>query len=261
MLTNPHAVKANSPARTDQTCGRGRLNVQPLAQFALTAESRRGVCIHEAAHAVLYALGGAWVYRVAVAPEGATDWSTISRKGAAMYDLWGMCSASDSPGWMFIRWDDDMGELNADRTQFGAMLAAMALHRPASKPEMYRQIRAHVVASLAGPAAEQLHNGVAEPYLSEGDWTPEDDITKAQAQAWLLPGRAEFDRLAVLAVETLRRADVWACVLRLADELQRVGDMEDEALLPFLPAGVPSWPPSLRLKSARPFALKSRGQK
>jgi hypothetical protein len=56
---------------------------------ALTREERKAVCVHEAGHAVLHALGGAFVYRVAVAPEGATEWTTTARKGEALADLVG----------------------------------------------------------------------------------------------------------------------------------------------------------------------------
>jgi hypothetical protein len=225
--------------------------------YALTAERRRAVCVHEAAHAILHALGGAWVYRVAVAPEGATEWQTTGRKGEALSDLWGLCSPADCPGQWFVRWDPDECQVSADRKRFGDLLAMMEANRRGSKREQWRQIRAHVCAVLAGPAAEQMHEGEADPYLDEGEGGAFDDITKAQVYAWLLPWRAEIDHLAAVTVQALRQPEVWALVLRLADELQRVGDLEDEALLPFLPAqAAVDWPPSPRAKTCPPLIVK-----
>lgn len=38
-------------------------------------EGRWRICVHEAAHAVIAALGGAWVYEIAVAPLGCDTWA------------------------------------------------------------------------------------------------------------------------------------------------------------------------------------------
>ncbi len=43
--------------------------------------------------------------------------------------------------------------------------------------------------------------------------------------------------------------------MRLADELARVGDIE-EGLEAFLPARVPNWPPSPRERQDRPFVVR-----
>jgi hypothetical protein len=241
----------------------GRVSHAPevsLFAYALTPERRRAVCVHEAGHAVMHALGGSWVYRVAVAPEGATDWQTTGRKGAALADLWGVCCPSDSPGQWFIRWDPGNCEFSADRQRFAELLAVMESSYRGSKREQWRQIRAHVCAGLAGPAAEQLHEGEAEPYLFEGDLDRADDITYAQALSWLLPWRSEFDHAAQLTVQTLRRPEVWALVLSLADELERVGDMEDDVLLPYLPKAARSWPPSPRARKPQLLTVEARNE-
>jgi hypothetical protein len=231
------------------------LPAPPLA-LTLTRERRRAVCVHEAAHAVIHALGGAWVYRVAVAPEGATEWQTTDRKGRDMADLWGVVEMSGCPAALFIRHDEG-GFLAGDRRGFNGMARMLADHKPRAPAELRRQVRAHVCGALAGPAAEQLREDPhGEPFL--GDSCTDDDEGVAEALSWLLPQRGEFDRLAALTVETLRRPDVWAAVHRLADTLERAGELDDEALSPFLPMAVPHWPPGPRRRLA-PFTLTTRG--
>ncbi len=144
------------------------------------------MCVHEAAHADVYALGGVWVYRVAVTPLGSTGWQTTGRKGSVVGDLLGMCSTADSPASLFIRWDDEQDGAVADRRAFTEMLRRIDAASPGAARECRRQVRAHLCACLAGPAAEQLHQRPDEtPYLDEGDGGP-DDIALAWAHSWLL---------------------------------------------------------------------------
>lgn len=232
-----------------------RLEAPPLSR-----EHRRAACIHEAAHAVMHALGGGYVYRVAVAPEGATDWRTVGRKGAELSNLFGVCCPADSPAIGFFRWDDDECAMGVDRAGFCEMLRMLETHRRGSKREVWRQLRAHVCGSLAGPAADQLHERPdEEPFLDEGEFGTFDDIASAQAHAWLLPWRFEFAHLAAVTVATLRRPDVWALVLSVADRLEEVGDLDDGALMPLLPLPAPDWPPSPRVKARPMFAVTARG--
>lgn len=213
-----------------------------MSPYALTRERRREVCVHEAAHAVMNALGGAFVYRVAVAPEGATDWTTKSRHGAEMTDLWGVCSPSDSPAFLYVRWDAAEGCFAADRPGWRDFLRMVETHQAGASRELRRQLRAHLVGCLAGPAASQLFEQPnEEPYLEEGEWGIGDDIAKARAYSWLLPWRNEFEHLAALTVATLRRPDVWALVLRVADALEVAGELEEE-LDGLLPDSVTGWP-------------------
>lgn len=226
----------------------------------LTRERRRAVCVHEAAHAVVHALGGAYVYRVAVAPEGATDWQTTGRKGGVLSDLWGVCSASDSPALGFMQWEADDLCIAVNRPGFAELLRLMEAHHRGAARELRRQLRAHVCASLAGPAAEQLHDDpAAEPYLAEGEFGTPDDIAFAEAHSWLLPQRGELDRLAALTVATLRRPDVWALVLAVADRLEAAGDLDDEAVQPLLPMPAHDWPPGPRASVRRLQAVQARG--
>jgi hypothetical protein len=216
-----------------------------MSALRLSREERRVTCVHEAGHAVLHALGGAFVYRVAVAPEGATDWTTTARKGQMMTDLWGVCESSGTLAEMFIRWVPDDLCMAADRVMFENTLRRLDERTPGSGREARRQVRAHAVAALAGPAAEAIFKGEA-PALCEGNWGPNDDVTRAEALCWLLPWRTERDHLEALTVRTLRDPAVWALVLRLADALERTGDLEE--LREYLPAPVPNWPPSVRVQ-------------
>ena len=212
--------------------------------YALTAEQRRVTCVHEAAHAVVYALGGASVYRVAVAPVGSTDWTVQGRKGGTLRNLVGVCRASDlGLANMYLHYTP--GEYGADRAGFRRDLAQMSGVYEAMRRETYRQIRAHVCAVLAGNAAEDILRG-EDPYPHETDCYGDrpDDAAIAEMLAWLLPRRRELDRLHELTVETLRQPDVWARVLALADELEAAGDLDDDRLDQHLPPPLRNWPSS-----------------
>jgi hypothetical protein len=228
-----------------------------LPRLRLTRERRRAVCVHEAGHAVMHALGGAIVYRVAVAPEGATDWQTTGRKGTPMVDLWGVCEPAGHSGELCIRWDAESGDYGADRRLF-AELQRLSAQLPGGRQvraETLRILRAHLCATLAGPAAEQLHLGEDEPWLdTEGEWGVWDDAKAAQCLDWLLPWRGEIEHLHGVTVAALRRPDVWACVQRVADELERRGDIE-EGLELLLPKPSPAWPPSPRAKKPAPLLV------
>lgn len=234
--------------------------VSVLFEDRLTRERRRGVCIHEAAHAVIHALGGSFVYLLAVAPEDATSWQVETRKGNLNTDLWGVCSGSDWWSW-YVRWIDELGEYQADRKGYANHLREMERQinehqrsegRPAGRiaAEQRRVARLHVCVSMAGPAADAIVAGqdVEDALDWWGvEWHDEhDDLAVADAIARVLPYRGEYQHAVRVTEEALRRPEIWAAVIRLADELERVGRLENEALDPFLPPADRSWPPSPR---------------
>jgi hypothetical protein len=235
----------------DKVC---KINDMNMPKLILTKEMRRAVCVHEAGHAVIHALGGSIVHRVAVAPEGDDGtWAIEGRKGGTLTDLWGVCQASD----FFemdraMTWNEDEMTWECDRKRFDAQLRQVESHlaehgrRHARRyiPESRRIVRAYICAGIAGPAAEQIFNG-EEVWLDEADdySNATEDIVIAQARSWLLPYRNEYSHAVEVTEAALRRPDIWERVIRLADELERLGDMDDE-LDGFLPDALPGWPSS-----------------
>jgi len=122
----------------------------------LTKELCHITCIHEAAHAVVFALGGVFVYSVEVAPEGAESWSSISRKGTHQDDLWGSCATSDVPGGLWLRWDNEEGCYTFDK---GGFREFRKLLPRKAKALQTRAIRAFGCGFLAGPMAEMILDG------------------------------------------------------------------------------------------------------
>jgi hypothetical protein len=84
---------------------------------------RREVCFHEAGHAVVFALGGVAVSRVAVAPEGAGEWRTPSGNGRTCSDLWGLCVKAELvlPR-QLLRWLMSEGALCPDGSGYARVL-------------------------------------------------------------------------------------------------------------------------------------------
>jgi hypothetical protein len=230
-----------------------------LPKLVLTKELRRVVCVHEAGHAVIFALGGAFVFRLAVAPEGDTGtWTIEGRKQGTLTDLWGVCQPSDFFDMhMHMRWNDDESTWEVDRKGFEAhvrqiqavLSEAGSRHARTHVAETRRIVRAHICGSVAGPAAEQIFLGDSDLWLDEADdySNPTEDIVIAQARSWLVPYRNEYRHACEVTEAALRRPDIWERVMRLADELERVGDMTDE-LDGFLPEPLPGWPSSPKRK-------------
>ncbi len=214
---------------------------EPETQYRLTARRRREICVHEAAHAVVHAIGGATVYAVEVAPKGATDWVAEGRKGGILTDLWGCCQTSDAPGWMFIRWDED--GYCGNRKGYTNLLHKLDSHYRGSSKAQRRQLRAYICGTLAGPIADAIREGQPEGsiYL-EPEWERYEDLTVAEALCWLLPFRKEFDRLATETERILREPETWRAVLRLANALESAGRIEYDGLQHYLPCYRQHWP-------------------
>jgi len=215
--------------------------------YKLTKEHRYRVCIHEAAHAVIFAIGGAFIEKLVVAPEGATSLTCTTPRGSEMRDLWGVCSPCGLfQAGHFIQWSDDKGCFIPEQ-EWRAMLRMRGSEWASA---VKRDVRASVCGILAGPIADEIQDGEPDgihgPAWLEPIGIDRNDCDKAHGLAKLLVWREAFDSLAALTEQTLRRPDVWTMVVNLARELERLGDMED--FKGFLPGAVDGWPSSLRAK-------------
>ena len=208
----------------------------------LTERERWDTCVHEAGHAVAFALGAVKVQRVAVAPLGAESWRTASSNGRTCSDLWGLCVKSELvlPR-QLLRWMMSEGGLHADARGYERVLGSPEGRAQVENltPKQQREIRAQMVGLLAGPVAEQISRGET---VDLSVCRELDDVAKAEALSWLLPSRGEFGHAFRLAEMALRRPEVWAQVVTLAEALERAGDV-GEGIRDFLPGAEPDWPP------------------
>lgn len=221
----------------------------------LAREFRRTVCVHEAGHAVIYALGGVSIYGLAVAPEGSESWTYRGRKGTKFDNLWGICEPSDSPlVSMHLKWDGSQLSYRANRDEFNLQHRSMAAALGATRgrqllANVRRLVRHRVCGTLAGPIAEAYHvEGDFNVWDAEG-WTyPESDVEVAMGLAQLLPYRREFEHACEVTCDALRRPEIWARVVALAGELERTGNMCPDAVAEYLPDADSAWPPSVFAK-------------
>lgn len=220
----------------------------PSGAPVFSAHDRRVTCVHEAAHAVIAAIGGIFVYSVEVAPAGSTEWTATGRRGGVVTDAWGLCCPSDPPTFYLLarRWNADEGFYECDRAILRQYLATLPSRHRA---ESYRHARAHVCMCLAGPISESILEGEDPPYWFESEswWTGSpDDVSNAESFARLLPFRNEQDH--AIEVTTAALVEHWGCVIRVADALEQAGKLEDELehLLTYPAKRPPSWPPSPR---------------
>jgi hypothetical protein len=236
-----------------------------LMKYVLTKKHRYEVCIHEAAHAVIYALGGHDVYSIEVAPVAVEEWVTQDRKGGQRSDLWGICRTSD-PGviWLF-HWDKDKAGYVCDKQGYidylksiQSQLGPRATH---IARDSRRRLRAWICGSIAGPMADAIYVGdkTGEIWL-EPEYTLGEDLTVAQAMSRFLPYGNEYDHLANITESVLREPEIWKMVLTLAGELEQTGclnsDDRAETLQQHLPPCRKNWPSSGFL--TRSAALKER---
>lgn len=207
----------------------------------LTSDERRITCFHEAAHAVVFAIGGAIVDSVEVAPLGATNWETNAENGAAISDLWGVCRGGDrGDAGMFIHWSDDAG-YQVDVRGHRAWRRKHDNQRQRSV--IYRHLRRYICGVLAGPVSELIYNGFSMEGIlidaCEDSIDPAYDLTIATAHSRLLPFRNEFDNLASATVRLLSEPETWQRVSRLAEYLEAAGEIEGEKLQSYLPDARP----------------------
>ena len=225
----------------------------------LTPERRWEVCVHEAAHAVIHSLGGAWAYQIAVAPVGASNWTFEGRKGAVLTDLWGAYAGSD-PGSVivYIKWGPNEFDFEADKAGYRSYLGRASSMLPTPRQsrqfreESDRQLRAHIANCLAGPLADQITAG--EPFtpgLEPRACSRHDDVCQAWSLACLLPGAqgVELEHIEAQTMAALQSSDVWGAVQDLARKLERDDVVDDFDGLLLEP--VPGWPFSPRSKGRK----------
>jgi hypothetical protein len=203
-------------------------------------------CVHEAAHAVIAALGGAGVYEIAVAPLGSEgmEGDNFKYDNAPNHLLLGYCRTSNVGIEIgFSRWDSDEHFYRVDRPAFSRFMRDAFPRR--MRDEIRRQLRAQVCLLLAGPIAEEILwypdcTGTVPCEPADMDY-PNDDFNKAMRTAELLSGRSEGWRLMDLTEAKLREESVWQSVLTLARQLSEKGILNDDIPLPDA-LGL-DWPP------------------
>lgn len=224
------------------------MHTQQIETSELDAATRYQTCIHEAAHAVIHAMGGDSVYCLAVAPEGATEWTTVNPEGKVLSDLLGVCCTSSAPFDGFLRWDSIEGTLVGLKRAYSDYLKQLKQwHGVSAAKEHRRRHRAYVCGMLAGPIAEAISEGCApgEIFLEPDEYVPTNDLVIAEAACWLLPFKNEFEHLAAVTESALRAPDTWRRVTLLAEMLESTGRLQDE-LIGHFPLPLRQWPPSPR---------------
>jgi hypothetical protein len=247
---------------------------RPRRDYRLTAEHRRQLCIHIAAHAAVSSLGGACVCMLAVAPVGVRSWTIGDRKSPPLGKLWGICSTSDYYCSRIV-WDDRRQIYVAHREAWECELEYQyesLWKRPLTTPpanqsrelftgeaptkelfvaENRRIVRAHACGYLAGHIADGISVGMnADEALTlydrrDMDYVGPSDIAIARGLVELLPFE-EFEHAVQLTEEALRRPRVWSAVEQVAAELEKFGLLEGDVcesdIHQLLPTTEDAWP-------------------
>jgi len=83
--------------------------------YLYTATDREKTCVHEAAHAVIYAIGGAYITELAVRPVGDEPWQHTNSRGRARTGINGICCGNfDHFAGRYMRWNDQKGYMVVD---------------------------------------------------------------------------------------------------------------------------------------------------
>ena len=132
--------------------GHGQLSLVTVVSKSdpgLSRYERRLTCVHEAAHAVMYALGGYKIAQVAVAPEGATNWTVKLRKGNVLHDLWGVCEKFE---------DNPAARCRTLKSRFDRQMFRASLKPFPSqyRRKIWRQIRVHLSGTLISGTSSRI---------------------------------------------------------------------------------------------------------
>jgi len=235
--------------------------------YRLTAEHRRQLCVHLAAHAAVSHMGGSWVYILAVAPVGVRTWTISDRKVRSLGKIWGVCSTSDFYC-SHLEWDEDRQSYLANREAWEAEIESsheslMQMRMQADSvasgfptldevlAEHQRVTRAQACGYLAGHIADGITAGMEATEAlrlcdrRDTQYVGPSDIAIAQGLTALLPP-GEYEHAVRLTEEALRRPEVWEAVQLVAVELEKFGLLEgDECETDFhelLPSPADGWP-------------------
>lgn len=201
----------------------------------LTTEDRFSVCVHEAAHAVILSLGGFYLHKVEVAPEGVSEWTTTGINGDCIDVFGGICISHNTLLVShLVQWDDEKKMFIPDTNRFSKIMLNFGKYEVA---EERRKIRAYIVGTLAGIVAEVVF-GKGERKID----SPNHDVEIAKAMSCFLPRPDESEYLANETERVLREPEIWEKVLCLARALELSGALEDHELRSFLPKKRKNWP-------------------
>jgi hypothetical protein len=237
----------------------------------LAAKHRRQLCVHLSAHAAISRMGGAYIYKLAVAPTHVRSWTIVERKNGDLGTLRGLCSTSDFYC-SHMMWHEGHQEFEVDRDGWEAYLTSRSIGLlracPPDEREGYERIldvethisdqrqivRAQACGYLAGHIADGITAGMtADDALRLYDRRDQQyvgatgDIVIAQGLTDLLPP-GEYENAVRVTEEALRRPDVWESVNRLAGELEQLGLIESDKcevdIDELLPEPTGDWPPA-----------------
>jgi len=241
----------------------------PRRGYRLTAEHRRQLCVHVAAHAAVSNMGGAWVYMLAVAPVGVRSWTIGDRKAQSLGRIWGVCSTSDFYC-SHLAWDEGGQSYMADREGWEFEIESryeslMQLRMQADSvvsgfptldevlAEDRRIMRAQACGYLAGHIADGITVGMEATEAlrlydrRDTQYVGPSDIAVAQGLTDLLPP-GEYEHAVRLTEEALHRPEVWTVVQRVASELEQLGLIEGDPCEghahDHLPEREQDWPPA-----------------
>lgn len=226
----------------------------------LTEEHRFEICLHEAAHAVIYSLSaGNNVYYLEVPPEGASiDWEPDQDGFGA--DNIGICRVNSGMEQLLtcMKWDEENLVYDTDTEPFTRSLDMFLTCKGKStfdekkwKREYKRRLRGYIAGTLAGYIAEAIFDDREEDInqwdlLEIGEGNQFDDTTIGEALSKFLPGKNIFEYLVDETKRTLKQPDIWDKVLKLAKALEERWIIEEDELKGYLPEPLSDWPKSPR---------------
>ena len=235
-----------------------------LSPYRLTPELRRSVCIHEAGHAVVAALGGWNCREMAIAPEGATDMTYTDPLNVRHTGQWGCCYFDpllpELPPLPVLHPDVQTGlyeprDIDVARGLLGQYLR---LVNSAFQVKYYRDLRLWVCTTMAGPLADDAYAGrhtdehpaVLNTYADR--WA---EFSQADAYCGLLPLQQRREAKHAVWLTAAALEDYWPAVMTLAEVLEKAGHLSEEAVLPYLPPPLKNWPPPPPTRSPSPSEL------